>query len=121
MEVYQLQASHHLVVLQELQRVEQLGGIEAELADVSARFLPFAGSGRRQFDSYANGGRHVQTARHIGYQLEFVYLLYHDEDAASHLLCQQRQFHIVLILVSVADYDAVLMCVDGQYGVKFRL
>lgn len=76
---------------------------------------------RRQLDAYADGGRHVQTARHVGYQLEFVDLLHHDEDAASHLLCQQRQFHIVLVLVSVADYDAVLVGVYGQYGMQFRL
>ena len=41
------------------------------------------------------------------------------ENALSHLLCQQGQFDEVLVLVSVADDEAVGVHVGGQHGVKF--
>ena len=46
--------------------------------------------------------------------------LHHQIDAPAHLLRQERQFHIILILVAVADDKGIFVGIDGQYGVQLR-
>ena len=48
-------------------------------------------------------------------------LLDDEENALSHLLCEQRQLNEVLIFVAVADNDGVGVHVGGQHGVQFGL
>ena len=103
MEVYQFQAVSHALLLQQFQCVEQFGTGESELAGVAAAFLPFAASAAGQFDADAEVGAHVEFLGYLGDDFQFVQFLHYDKDSLAHLLGQQCQLDIALVLVSVAD------------------
>jgi len=56
-----------------------------------------------------------------GYDVNLIELLNHDEDALAHLLSQQRQLNVGLVLVSVADDERVAVTLHGDDGVQLRL
>ena len=102
-EVYQPEAFGEVVCLEHLQRFQQLAGVEAELAAVAARLLPLAAATAGQLHPYADVGLHLESLGDADCQLQLVEFLHHDEDLLAHLLCQQGQLDVALILVAVAD------------------
>ena len=117
-EVEQLQtvAQPHLV--EQLQGHEQLGAVEAELRGVAAALAPLAAAVRGQFDADAQVGLHAQPAGRLGNNLQLGQFLDDQEHALAHLLGQQCQLDEVLVLVAVADDEAVAVHVGGQHGVQ---
>ena len=106
-EVDELQAVHHLVLLQEVERREQFARVQTELAAVAAALLPLAAAAARELDAHTHIGPDTQLLGNIGYEFQFVGFLHHQEDSTPHLLRQQSQFHIALVLVAVADDERV--------------
>lgn len=121
MEMNQLEAVGHFVCAQEIERFEQLRGVESELADVAAALFPFAAAGRRQFDADAQIGLHIELFGNSGNQLQFVELLNHHKHLPAHFLSQKGKLHILLVFISVADNHGVGVGVHGQNCVKLRL
>ena len=64
---------------------------------------------------------HVELLGGLGDDLQFVELFDDDEDAFAHLLGQQRQFNIALVLVSVAHDERVALALYGDDGMQFGL
>ena len=121
MEMYQLQAISHLIFLEHLECFQQFARVQAELAHVASRFFPFATAGTCQLDPDTDIRANFQTLGYSRYIPQLVQLLYHEVNVPSHLLCQQCQLDIVLVLVSVTDNHGIVVNVDGQDSVQFRL
>jgi hypothetical protein len=120
-EVDELQAVLHIDFLQNVQSLQQFTRIEAELAGVAAALLPFACARRGELDADADVGPYTELLRHVGDDLQFVDLLHHEEDALAHLLRQQGQLYVALVLVAVADDERVVVHVGGNDGVELGL
>ena len=124
MEVDELEAVSHVVGLEVVECSKQLAGVEAKLAAVATALFPLAATAARQLDADANVRLYAQSLSNSVDEDELVELLHHEVDATTHLLCQQGEFHIALILVAVA-YDervgADVGHVDGKYGVELGL
>ena len=108
-EMYQLQAIHELLFLKIVDCLKQFARIKSEFALVAARLFPFAATRTRQLDADAYVRTNIQSARNVSYQAQLVELFHHKEYAAAHLLCQERKFHIALILISIADDERFLV------------
>jgi hypothetical protein len=104
-----------------LDGLDELRGVETELALVAARLLPLADPERRQLDAQPDVGAHVELARQTRDEGQFVELLDDQEDPLAHLLGQQRQLDEVLVLVAVAHDQGFGVVLDGQHGVEFGL
>ncbi len=120
-EVYQAQAVVHAFLVEQFERFEQLAACESELAGVSSALFPFAAAACRQLDAYSEIGLHVELLCLAGNDFKFVELLHDDEYALAHLVCEQGQFYVALVLVAVAYYERVALALDGYHGVQFRL
>ncbi len=101
-----------------LQRLQQLARREAELAGVAAAVLPLAAARRTQLDADADVGAQVETLGDVGYEVELVHLLYYQIDTLAHLVGQQRQLDIALVLVAVADDERIALGVHRDDGVQ---
>ena len=121
MEMDQLQAILHIFLFQKIERFQQLTGSQAEFAGITTAIFPFATSRRSQLDADTYIGAHIELFRHLGYQAQFVHFLHHQEDAFSHLLCQQSQFNIALILISVTDNQRIRVRVYSNHRMELRL
>ena len=117
--MYQLQAVLHLTCFEEVECFEQFTRSQAELAGVAAALLPLAASAGSQLDADTDVGAYLQLFGHLGDEIQFVQLFYHQIDAFAHLLCQQGQFDEAFVLVTVAHYQRVRVGVDSDHGVQF--
>ena len=70
-------------------------------------------------DAYV--GSDAEASGYLRYQFQFVEFLHHEVDVSTHLLCEEGKFHVVLVLIAVADDDRALMGVDGEHRLEFRL
>ena len=120
-EVYQPQAVAHVLLVEQLERVEQLGARQAELAGVAAAVLPLATARGGQLYAYAEVRADVELLGHAGYGVKLVELLHDDEYALAHLLGEQGQLYVALVLVAVADDERVALALHGYHRVQFRL
>ena len=121
MEVEELEAVAQSHLVEHLQGHQQLGAVESELRGVAAALAPLAAAVACQLDADAQVGAHAQLLGRLGNDLQFGQFLDDEEDALAHLLCQQSQFDEVLVLVAVADDEAVAVHVGGQHGMQFGL
>ena len=121
MEVNQAQAVAHTLLVEHLQRFKQFGTGQSELRGIAAALFPLATATGSQFDADTDIRTHVQLLSHTGNDIQLVQLLHHDEDLLAHLLCQQGQFDIALILVAVTYDDRVALALYGDDGVQLRL
>ena len=83
--------------------------------------LPLAGTAAGQFDADADVGLHVQLLGFACDNLQLVHLLHHNEDMLAHLLCQECQFDVALVLVAVADNDRVALTLHGDDRMQLGL
>ena len=120
-EVYELEAVAHLLLLKEIEGLEQFAAGEAELTAVASAFFPLATARGGQLDADADVGLHVQLACQLGDEFQLVELLHHEEDALAHLLCQQGQLYEALVLIAVADDEGIGIHVGGYHRMKLRL
>ena len=120
-EVNEVQAVVQPLLVERLQRLEQLRRSESELGGIAAALGPFSRPAGCQFDADAEVRLHIQLLRCPGNEVYFVELLHHDEDALAHLLRQQSQFDVALILVTVADDERVALALYGDDCVQLGL
>ena len=110
----------HSLAFEQIERFEQLAAVQSELARVAAALLPLAATGGGELDADAEIGADVELLGHAGDCLQLVEFLDDDENALSHLLRQQSQLYVALVLVAVADDDGVALALYGDDGVKLR-
>ena len=108
------------LLVENLQRLEQFRAGESELRGIAPALFPFSRARRSQFDAYAQVGSNVQLFGSLGNDVEFVELLHHNEDALTHLLCQQCQFYVALVFIAIADDERVALALHGDNGMQFR-
>ena len=97
--------------------MEQFGTVETELRGVAAGTFPLTHGAAGELDADAEIGTNAHLLCSLRNDLQFVQLLDDEENALSHLLCEQRQLNEVLIFVAVADNHGVGVHVGGQHGV----
>ena len=102
-EVNKAQAVVQTLFVEYLQSLEELHGCESELRGISSTLFPFSRPRRSQLDTDAEIGLHPQLTGRFGNELQLIELLHDNEDMLSHLLCQQGQLNVALVLVAIAD------------------
>ena len=117
----EFQAVLHLVFSQSVDSFQQFARVQAKLAVVAARLFPFSAARARQFDADSDVRTHTDPLCKAGNQVQFVELFHNEKYSASHLLRQQSQLHIVLVLVSIADNEIVLIDIRSEHSVQLRL
>ena len=120
-EVDELHAVFHLLLLDVVQCFQQFGTVQAELAVVSAGFFPLAATGAGKLDANANVRAHTDATRQFHHQVEFVHLFDDNENLLAHLLRKERQFDKVFVLVAVADNQRIRIVHVREYRMQFRL
>ena len=120
-EVNESEAVAQAKFVEHLQRHEQLRGVQTELRSIAAALAPFAAATRCQLDADAQVGVHAKLLGSLGNDGQLRQLLDDEEHALAHLLCQQRQLDEVLVLVAVADDEAVAVHVGGEDGMQLGL
>ncbi|CCZ69498.1 uncharacterized protein BN759_01686 [Bacteroides sp. CAG:702] len=119
MEMNQLQAILHFLFFDKIECLKQFTGSQPELAGISPTFFPFSTSRRSQLDTYTDIGTYIELLCHFGYEAKLVQLLHYQENALSHLLCQQSQFDVTLVFVSVTNNQRIGVSIDGYHGMQF--
>ena len=120
-EVYEPQRVVQVLLVENRESLEQLARRESELARVTSAVLPFARSARGEFYPYAKVRLDIELPRRLGNDFEFVEFLDDNENSLAHLLRQQSQLYIVLVLVSVADDERVALTLQRDDGMQLRL
>ena len=118
-EVDEAQAVAQPQLVKHLQGHQQLGAVEPELRGIAAALAPLAAAVAGQLDADAEVGMHAQLLGCLGYDGQFGKLLDDKEDSLAHLLSQESQLDEVLVLVAVADDEAVAVHVCGNHGMQF--
>ena len=121
MEVDESQTVFHVLLLQQIEGFQQFGTGQSELRSVATTLFPFATATAGQLDADADIRAHTQLLGLTGNDVQFVQLLYNDEDALTHLLSQQSQFDVRLVLISVTDDDRVALALYGNDSMELRL
>ena len=121
MEVDEAQAVFHSLLIEDFECGQQLRARKPELARVAAALLPLAAARRCQLNPYAEVGLNVQLLGGAAYDVKLVQLLHHDEYSLAHLLRQQGQLDVALVLVAVADYERVALALHRDDGVQLGL
>ena len=103
MEMNQFQTILHSFALQEVERFEKFTGSQAEFAGITSRLFPLSATGGSEFDTYTDVRLHIQLFCHLCNQLQFVHLLYNEEDTFTHFLGKQSQFDVTFVFISVTD------------------
>ena len=117
----ELQAINHLFTLQIVDSREQLARVKSEFALVATAFFPLAATRAGELDADAYVRTYVKALRYLGYQLQLVQLFNNKKYAASHLLSQQCQLNIALVLIPVANNQRFLINVNRQHRMQFGL
>ena len=119
MEMDEAQAVLQARFLEFLECGEHLRGRQSKLRHVTTTLRPFARTTAGEFDAYTDIGAHLHAACHLGDGVNLVELLDDDEDTLPHLLRQQRQLDVALVLVAIAYDQRVALALDGDDGVQF--
>ena len=109
------------LVVECFKRLEQLRRAQSELRSVASALLPFARSARSQLDTNADVRLNAKLLCGSGNQSYLAHLLNNDKYALAHLLCEQRQFDVALILVAVAHDDRVALALHSDNGMQLGL
>ena len=120
-EVDEAQTVAHALLIEQLEGFEQLGTGQSELRGVAAALFPLAATARCQLDAYADVRAYTQLLCFASDELKLVHLLHDDENLLAHLLSEQRQLDVRLVLVAVADDDGVALALHGDDGMQLRL
>ena len=118
MEMDQTQTVAHVFLIQEFQGFKKFGTCQAKLRGVATALLPFTRAAGCQFDADADIRTDIHLFGLTGDNLQLVHLLHHDKDLLTHLLCQQGQLNVTLVLVSVTDDDGVALTLHGDDGME---
>ena len=119
MDEAQAVAQSQLVEL--LQSHQELRRVQSELRGVAAALAPLAAAVACQLDADTQVGVHAKLLCRLSDDGQLGKLLDDEEDTLAHLLRQQRQLDEVLVLVTVADDEAVAVHVGGEDGMQLRL
>ena len=115
MKVNQVQTVMQPLVIECLQRLQKFRRRKPELGSIAATVSPFAGTAGCQLDADTEVRLYVQFLCCTCNEVDFIEFLYYDEDALTHLLCQQSQFYIALVLVSVTDNERIALALYGNH------
>ena len=125
MEVQQAELILEPVARQHVERVQQLLRREAELRLRATRAFPHAGTARQQTRPGTDQGLNAHPLGHASDEFGLVRLLDDEEHVAPELAPPQRELHVRLVLVAVADDHGLFADVvrerDRQLGLAARL
>ena len=119
MEMDQSEAVTHTFLVQHFQRLQEFCTGQSELRSIATALFPFSGATGSQFDADTDIRTDIHLLGFTGDDLQLVHLLHNDEDLLTHLLGQQGQFDITLILITVTDDNRVALTLHGDNGMQF--
>ena len=103
------------------QCLKHLSCSKTELRGITTALLPFAGTTGGKFNAQTYIRHHTELLSSLCHDVYLVHLLDDDKDALAHLLRQQSQFHVCLVLVSVTDDKRVALTCRSYHGMQLRL
>jgi hypothetical protein len=104
-EVQQLQAVEHALLLELLDHLHDLARGQAELGAVAAGLLPAAGALAGELAAQAHLGPDVERLGDAQDRLDLAELLDHDDRRDAELGREQRHLDVLVVLVAVADHQ----------------
>jgi len=113
-EVDELEARLHLGLPELLDGKEDLGGVEAELGVVAGGGGPLALAAGLELHAKADEGLHAGLLRDLDDAVDLGELLDDDDDLLAQLATEEGEPHVVVVLVAVADDEALGALVHGQ-------
>ncbi len=120
MEVQELEAVLHSLLLELVERAEDFGDRKAELRAVTARALPTAGALGGELHAHAELRADAHLLRVVHDELQFGVLLDDRNDLAADLLREHRHFDELGVFEAVAD-DRRVVAGHGDDGHQLRL
>ena len=121
MEMNQAQAVLHVLLLQQIQCFQQLSAGQSELRGVATALFPLATTAGCQLDADTDIGLDTQFLRLLGNDFQFVKLFDDNKDTLAHLLSQQGQLDVRLILITITDNDGIALALYGNDRMQLRL
>ena len=120
-EVQELEAVEHVLGTQALHGGHDLGRREPELRARARRLDPLARALRREAHPHSEVGPDSQLPGGLDHEVDLVEAVDHDDRSAAELLGQQRQLHVGVVLVAVADDQRVRRVQQRQRDQQLRL
>src|SRR5215469_16317100 len=111
--VHQLQAVEHVVRLQNVEQLQDLGDEQAELRLLARRGAPAPGTLAEELHTHAHARAYLIVAGVLEDEAELIEILHHRNDGAAELSGQRHRLDVAVILEAVAD-DEPLGCVLGH-------
>ena len=121
MEMDESQTVAHVLLVEQFKRFQQLSTCQAELRSVAAAFLPFSATAASQFYADTYIWTHIKFLCYFGDEFQLIHLFHNDEDLLTHLLSQQGQLDIALVLVAVTYNDGIALALHSNHGMKLGL
>ena len=117
----QAEAVEHVLVLQVVDELHELGGVQAEDAAVAAGFGPLAAGARGELHADADHGLDFEHAAAFDDHVEFAGHLDDEDAAVSEHGGEEREVDELLVLVAVADHARLRVVERAEGGDELRL
>ena len=114
MAVHELQAVEHVLLAQDLDRLEDFGDEQAELRLVAGRFAPLARAFAGELHAHADARAHVVFLGDAQDGRQLAEVLDHRDDGAAELGGDDHRFEIAVVLEAVADDEPLRRI--GRHG-----
>ena len=118
MEMDEAQAVAHVLLVKKIQGFQEFCTCQTEFRGVTPTLFPFSGTRRSQFDTNTDIRPDVHLLGNLGNDIQLIELLYNDEDALAHLLGEQGQFYIALILITITNDDGITLALYSNHCVQ---
>ena len=115
-----LDAVAHILLANQVHRIEKFRTAQPKLAVVSAGLLPFPLTAGRQFNAEPDIRLDADAPGNFNNHREFGYFFHNDVDVLSHLLREQRQLDKIFVLIAVAYNQRIRIVHIRQNRMKFR-
>ncbi len=113
-EMHELQARLHFRRAQFFDGEQDFGGVQAELGIVAGRERPFSFAARLQLHPEADHRLHAGFLGNFDDAVDLGELLDDDNDLFAQFAPEQGQPHVIVVLVPVADDQALRAFVHGE-------
>ena len=119
MEMDEFEAVVHAFFVEKFECLEKFATGESELAGIAAAIFPFAATRRSEFYPNAEVWFDLKFFCNSCNGFQFIQFLDHNEDPFAHFLCEQGQFDITLVFISIADDERVALALHCYHGMQF--
>ncbi len=121
MKMNQSEAIAHFVLFKNLNCFKNLTRCKAKLTGITTRIFPLSASRARKLHSNTNIRFYFQSLSNLQSQFQLIQFLNYKKNLLAHLFGKQCQFNVTLVLIPITDYQRVVISINSQNSMEFRL